>query len=400
MKKDLPLIMERTIYTYVIILFVVFMMKLIGLDYFGISMSSPFIMQLDKLLEVKILFNIICFLCIMIYQHIMTSIILKDKCYKLTLFSCLFTILLNTQLKKVLIPYNLNAVADILYLFILCKLYNKNVSLKRFCAVMLFNMLLQAISMITRYNYSLNYINSPAINLILNIDYMIMMLMSYKLIFMKGANKLCLISQEQVGSFLQKLTLLKKQLRKCLTRFSNSSKKERFEFIVYFVLFLLWNMFTMLIVLFIAQLNHTFIECIFIITSFWLNKTIFGKAFHLKNALHCFVLSNVSYYILDRLSTTNGISIIIPIFLGIALAYITSRFTRRKNKKLYRGMSEEELKEVLDKVTNNQLDYKICKYYYVDRYSEVKVAMLTCYSVINIKKRKQAINNKIKELLI
>ena len=63
-------------------------------------------------------------------------------------------------------------------------------------------------------------------------------------------------------------------------------------------------------------------------------------------------------------------------------------------------MSEEELKYWLSKVTNNSLDYKICKLYYVDRYSEIKVASMTCYSVENIKKRKKIINDLLKELII
>lgn len=58
------------------------------------------------------------------------------------------------------------------------------------------------------------------------------------------------------------------------------------------------------------------------------------------------------------------------------------------------------MKYYLTKVTNNKLDYKICKLFYVDRYSELKIANITNYSIENIKKRKKIINDKIKELII
>lgn len=149
----------------------------------------------------------------------------------------------------------------------------------------------------------------------------------------------------------------------------------------------------------IATLNETFIECIFILSSFWINKGVFGKAFHLKKASTCFIVSSLSYYILNRLTWNIGITFLIPIILGISLSYITSKFMARKEcMYLYRGINENDFYNLINKVTSNKEHIEICKMYYVDKESNVKVAMKFNYSEINIKKIKQKINNKIKEL--
>lgn len=405
MKKDMPLLMERTVYTYIFLLVMCFILKITGLDYFGINTSSPFIMFIDKIANNIIFYNLINFILIMFYQYVITSLILNDTSIKLTLYSLIPTFLFQFFLKNILIYYNINILGELLYLFILCLIYNKinkttDRLLKRFIVVILLNLLFQFISCSTRYKYLTHCIDSHTIDFILNIDYIIMILMSYKIYFTKGDVNLCGVFRVVVGSFLQKLISLPKLLRKYLTEFSNKTKKIKFEITLYTILLLLWNVFTVCCVLFVAFLNDTLIECIFILSSFWLNKTVFGKPFHFKNTMCCFIISNLTYYCLNRITTPLDISIVVPIMLGILLSYITSRLVKKNQKKLYKGMSEEELKYWLDKVTDNTLDYKICKLYYVERYSEVKVASMTCYSVENIKKRKRVINDLLKELII
>lgn len=405
MKKDIPLVMERTIYTYTFLLVASFILKLTGLDIIGIDMSNPVVLSLDKIFSNCVIYNIVCYMFIMLYQHIMTSIILDTKTTKLTMYSLLPTLLFHIHIKNILMLYHLNVIGEILYLFILCLIYNKinkttdKIS-KRFIIVVLFNILFESISTITRYKYSIEYVSSPTINIILNLDYTLTMLLIYKLYFMKGDVTLCGVFQVVVGSFSQKLISSVNSLKKYLKNFLTKNKKIKFEITLFTILCLLWNIFTVSCVLFVGFLNDTLVECIFILSSFWLNKTVFGEAFHLKNAAHCFIISNLTYYCLNRITTPLDISVLVPICLGILLAYFTSKLVKKNQKKLYRGMSEEELKYWLDKVTNNTLDYKICKLYYVDRYSEVKVASITCYSVENIKKRKRVINDLLKELII
>ena len=153
---------------------------------------------------------------------------------------------------------------------------------------------------------------------------------TYKLYFVKGELKSCL--KQEVGSYLLKKMNLKTLLKKSqenLHNFKKQNKEIKLTIIIYFILSLIWNIFTVIVVLLIAKLNQTFIECIFILTSFWLSKRVFGKAFHLSSMLHCFIISNLTYYLLNRVTTPLGISILVPIMLGVGLSYVTSKLVKK-----------------------------------------------------------------------
>lgn len=268
--------------------------------------------------------------------------------------------------------------------------------IKRTLIVSATNILFQFISIIARYKYMYILINSNCINFILNFDYILMLILAYKIYF-EGDVKICGNFQMVAGLYLQKLNLLKNSLKKFLTKFLNSSKKEKFKIILFVICMLIWNIFNLSIILCVAILNNTFIECLFILTSFWINKHSFGKPFHLKNVYQCFIVSNITYYILNRITTPLSISIFVPIFLGVLLSWFTSKLVKNKSKLLYKGMSEKELNDLLNKIECKTLDKQICNLYYVKRYSEIKVAAMTNYSVENIKKIKKKINDKLKE---
>ena len=269
----------------------------------------------------------------------------------------------------------------------------------RFIFVITFNIIIQFLSSVTRYKYQNKYINDFIPNIILNLDYLIMLLICYKLWLMKGVDFRC-IFQVEAGSSLQKQTLSLKQLKKYLAEFSNKNKQEKFEIILFTILSLLWNIFTVFVVLLIAKLNDTVIECIFILSSFWINKTVFGKAFHLDNAFHCFIVSNLTYYCLNRITAPIGISILIPIILGILLSYFTSKLVKDNKAKLYRGMPTDLFDEIILKVVNkNDIDYKICYMYYIEKIKEENIAYKVNYSKEAIQKHKKSVNDKIKRLV-
>ena len=232
MNNDVKLILKRTVLTYTYILFTVFILKLCGLDYFGIDTSNPFILWLDGFLNNFIVFNVINFILIMVYQHIMLSLMTDNKCYKFTAYSAFFTFAFQFGLKKRLMVCGLGVIGEFLYLFILLFCYSKinkrPIQVKRFVTVILISFLFQAVSTLTRYRYSIAYVTSPSINFIMNIDYLMLMVMTYKLYFMKGDVKLCGVFQVVVGSFSQKLTLLKEQQKQFQINYSKTSKKEKF----------------------------------------------------------------------------------------------------------------------------------------------------------------------------
>ena len=414
MKKDIDKVLSRTLFTYFTILFVIFILKMFGLNYFELDMNNKIINGINSFITHWRLENLWYAITLYINTFIIFAITCNDKSKKLHYF-ILATMPLNMVIQYLKSHYNfpfMFVFTDLLYLLILALCYIKFIQREKvhkynICNYFLFTLitiLFQFISLITR---NVNIVNQEnlykylIISIILDIDYFVLLLMSYKLYFIKGGKDLWVWVH---GSFSDLLISLKKLPRKLQISYQESKPKktdDELAYKIYLVLFWLYNFFTVVVVLFIATLNDTFIECIFILSSFWINKGVFGKPFHLKKASTCFIVSSLSYYVLNRLTWRIGISFLIPTILGIALSYITSKFmARQENLYLYKGMPEDKFYELIRKVTSNEEHIEICKRYYVDKHSNLKIALHFNYSEINIKKIKEKINKKIKELYI
>ena len=220
---------------------------------------------------------------------------------------------------------------------------------------------------------------------------------------MKGDNKLC--GMEVYLSSLKKINLkksllnLRKNYQSNLEKFREKSTQDKLTIIIFIILSLLWNTFTVLLIIFVAHINDTFIECLFILSSFWLSKGKFGKPFHFESMITCFIVSNLTYYTLNRVTTSIGISILIPILLGVGLSYVTSKFVKKEYKPLYRGMPLETFEETILKVEEkDSIKYKICKEFYINKISDLSLSFKYNYSVSGIRKIKSRINEKIKKL--
>lgn len=410
MEKDIDKLLSRTLFTYFIILFAVFALKLFGINYFGLNMDNKIINSINSFIMYWRLEQVWYSFTLFVNTFIILAITCNDKSKKMIMFS-LATMPLNIGIRFLKQTFDLPFLfvfTDLLYLFILAICYIKLVkrdkihkeNIINYWTFMAIDFIFQLISLITR-NVEITDHNNFITYFILDIDLFALMLISYKLYFMRGGNNLWM---EVHGCFSDLLISLKKLPRKFLTSYQNAKPKKREDklaYKIYIVLFWLYNIFTVLVVLFIATLNETFIECIFILSSFWINKGVFGKPFHLKKASTCFIVSSLSYYVLNRLTWKVGISFLIPVVLGIALSYLTSKLmARRENLYLYKGMPLDKFYELITKVTNNQEHIEICKRYYVDKESNLKIALSFNYSEINIKKIKEKINKKIKELYI
>lgn len=399
LKKDLRKILSTILNVYFILFILTLVIKLLGFDYFNIDKNNEIINNLNDVFTKCHLTKVWCTFTLFLSSYVMISIVSNNK--KKSLLTSIVTTTVDV-VSILTIKYHMNPIEIMLFdlLLLFCgSLYANDFklksTLKRMSVCFILNVAFQAISLITKNNSNLPSQNDFVSYFILNFDYILLIIMMYKYHNMKGEDKLC--GTVEVGSSLRKQTLLKRFQKEYQTKCSN---KEKFEFILTGILYLMWNLFTVLFVVFIAKLNDTVIECMFILTSFWLSKKVFNNTFHLKNVCSCFVVSNLTYYCLNRITLPIGVSSLTSICVGVLLSYFTSKLVKKNQKKLYRGMTEEELKYWLDKVTNNKLDYKICKLYYVDRYSETKVAAMTCYSIENIKKRKRVINDMLKELFI
>lgn len=408
MFKDYDKYLSASLKVYLFVLIIVFIMKLVGLDYFGINLNSPVLMKFEKIFINLYIRDIWYFFTLIIYVYITIAISCDDKkCLKMVII--LSPIIYIMQWLKVIInvPF-LVLVSDFAYIYILCLIYykltkknNYKKMTKRFFIYNLITMLIQFISLITRYKYNTNYEYGFIENFILNLDYFIMTILVYRLYFMRGVENKCIYQMEVYSSLPKQINLksLLKKLQKNYLSFKKQDKVTKLTFIIYFILVLIWNLFTIFVVLLIAQLNDTLIECIFIITSFWLSKRIFGKAFHLKSMIQCFIVSNITYYVLNRITTPLGISIFVPIMLGVGLSYVTSKLVKNSYKPLYRGMPKELFEETILKVVDKDSEkYKICYDFYIEKKSIISLSMKYNYTEIGIRKIKSRINDKIKRL--
>lgn len=412
MEKDVDKLLSRTLFTYFTVLFVVFILKIFGLNYFELDMNNRIINKINDFILYWKLENVWYFITLYINTFIIFAIACNDNSKRLHYFT-LATMPLNMIIQYVKSHYNfpfMFVFTDLLYLFILSLCYIKFIKREKvhrynvtnYWLFMFINFIYQFISLMTRNVTIVNQENLYQylmISILLDIDYFVLLIMTYKLYFIKGGKDLWVWVHGCFSDLLISLKELPKKLQTSYQKSKPKKQEDELAYKIYLIFFWLYNLFTVATVLFIATLNETFIECIFILSSFWINKGVFGKPFHLKKASTCFIVSSLSYYVLNRLTWKIGISFLIPIVLGIALSYITSLFmARRENLYLYRGMSLESFYKLISKVTSNEEHIEICKRYYVNKESNLKIALSFNYSEINIKKIKQKINKKIKEL--
>jgi len=403
MFKDYHKYLSASLKVYTFLLVITFILKIVGLDYFGLDVNNPVMIKLNSIVWHFKIREIWYIFTLWLYAYIILSVVSNNKKVKgvaliITIIDVICILTIKYKLIKV---FRFFLDAGILYLgcYISSKDKFKTV-FKRTTICLLINTLFQLISMITRKG-NLEIIQEDFISLfILNFDYILLMIISYKLYFLEGGIKLC--GMVEVGlSSLKKINLstLLKRLQRNLHNFKALDKETKLTYIIYFILSLIWNTLTIIIILLVARLNATFIECLFILTSFWLSKRTFGKPFHLPSMKQCFIVSNLTYYILNRITTPLGISILIPIMLGVGLSYITSKLVKKTYKPLYKGMPNNLFEETILKVTDkDNLDYKICYDYYVNNKSALQVSNKYNYTYDGVKKIFKRVNDKIKGL--
>ena len=400
MFKDYDKYLSTSLKVYLFVLICIFIMKMVGLDYFGLSINNPTVVIINNFCLKWRLDYIWSFISLYLQLYFYLCIVCeKKKIYYYSLIGTLINSIFQIFLMRMNIMDWIYQIVSLLITLILPIIVNKKFSLKRQIKYIILINVYQLISLFIRnVGVNSNYGNFM-IDSILNIDQLLLLMITYKIYFTKGDNK---IWELEAGSSLRKKLNLKnllKKLQKNLHNFQKLDKVTKLTYIIYFILSLIWNVFTIFVVLLVAKLNDTFIECIFILTSFWLSKRAFGKAFHLPSMIQCFIVSNLTYYVLNRITAPLGISIIIPILLGVGLSYVTSKLVKKTYKPLYRGMPEELFEETILKVTDkDSIKYKICYDFYIKKKSIISLSIKYNYTEAGIRKIKDRINNKIKGL--
>ena len=414
MFKDYDKYLSTSLKVYSFVLLLVLILKIVGLDYFGMDVNNPALLNLNKFITNYHLENIWYGFNLYVYAYIIIGITINENSKRLVLYVLAFLPII-IFLQSIKTGSLIFVLMDFTYLFLIAVIYLlitkqkvKKVNVSNYIVFFIvINTILQAISIMLRNGKVEILMNNFVVNFIYNLDYFIMMLIMHHLYFKKGCDSVC---QMVVSFSSQKLTSLKKSLTRLLKRSQNKknnkkkakdnrTKTEKISDRIYIVLSIFWNLFTLLLVFFIAFINDSIIECIFICFSFWVTKTVFGKAFHFESVITCFIVSNVTYFILNKITTPLGISIFIPILLGVGLSYVTSKLVKKSYKSLYRGMPIEQFDEtILNVVDKNSTKYNICYEFYIDKISDVSLSFKYNYSVAGIRKIRDRVNEKIKKL--
>ena len=403
MFKDYQKYLSTSLKVYLFVLLITFILKIVGFDYFGLDVNNPLLFNVDIIFTKYHLKEVWYFITIFLQLYFYLCLVCKRRnLYLYALIGSIMNLIVQYLLTMFLKPDWYYQLFSFILTFVLPMIINRRICFKRQIIFIILINIYQMISLFIRnVGVNANYGNF-IVDSLLNLDQLLLLIITFKIYFMKG-EILCL---QEAGSSLLKKINLKKSLQKLqknyqsnLEAFKKKKKEEKLTIIIFSILSLIWNCLTLVVVFIMAMINDTPIECIFIISSFWLSKRSFGEPFHFESMIVCFIVSNLTYFILNRVTTPLGISIFIPILLGVGLSYITSKFVKKTYKPLYRGMPKDTFEETILQVVDKDSDkYNICYEFYIDKKSDLSLSYKYNYSVPGIRKIRDRINNKIKRL--
>ena len=389
--------------TYFIIISIICLLKAFNINMFGVKYDNDLINVFSDFVIKHNLENIWYSITLYFYTYMILSISCKENSKKMKRYAFIITLIgIPYKFLMNIIPIKIiRSILEILFLLIPPIIYKKefkNTS-KSTIIYLILNTLFQGTAL---YCKNLEYkINDIFItNIMLDIDYIIIQLLFYYYYF----NREEVIDiwkmvvglfldlwhgfMQLPGSFLESLKHLIYGLKKhknTIKKVLKLKRKEKIDNIVflsiYYLLTLFWNIFTIILIVFIAKINNMTITIIFILFSFLFNKGKFGKPLHLKSAFYCFIISNVSYYFISRLTLPIGTSYLVPILIGVLTSYFTSLIVKYTTKDIYKGIKEEELRDMcrikqIDKYKEDLLvDYYCNKMNYVQLHFKYKYSI-------------------------
>lgn len=395
-EKDKELFLVSVLKIFVVLFLSSFIVRLIGFDAFGFDVDNSVIHKITNVIYIGYIgqFIILYFSCFVMMKLICNNG--NDKRYYVVSF--LIT-LLNILIQLLLNDTKLNQFYTILNIFMLLIgifAVDGKIPIKKTIIVFGMNMLYQGIAMVIR-NVSYHGEYTEIYDFLLQFDYIILLAISYIIVKMKGSEFRW--SLKVVGSSLHLPHLSKKSVIKSPKQsLSKEERREKLSENIYLFLVIIWNFFTLGCVIVVCTLNTTFITTLFLLVSFMVTKSTFGKAFHMKSALSCFVVSNLVYFALSRITVSIHVSFVVPIVLGVGLSYVTSLLVKKRDINLYRGMPTEELREICQNAYLNEYETCLLEDFYCYRMSLVRLAGKYHYSKDTIYYHKKKAIAKIKEL--
>ena len=415
MSKNFSKACLRTIITYFVIILIICLLKVINVDYFGVEYDNNLINKFAEFITNHQLENVWYSFTLYIYTYMILSISCKDSSKKMKLYAFAIT-LIGIPFKFFTNTVNNNYLRylfEFAFLLIPPVVYKRSFKvLKQIVLFLIINTLFQVATGFCK-NIDVKGFNQFITNVMFDIDYIIISLLFYYYYFERKEVKEL---WEMVAGYLSDLwhgftelpvSLLEssKHLIYGLKKHVNTMKKglrskEKIDnsilVFLYYLLSLFWNALTIVLVIFIASINNMTITILFVIFAFLFNKGKFGKALHLKSAFWCFIISNVSYYFISRLTLPIGTSYLVPILIGVCMSYFTSLIVKYTTKELYKGMSEEELKGICKLKGMDQYKIEFLTDIYCNEMNYVQLHFKYKYSIDRLRHMKMEYLKELK----
>ena len=377
--------------------------KLLGFNVFGLDLKNEILISVCDFLEkTKLNFGINVILLILeIYIILRLSCTSKNK--RIYYILALLGGLINFGVQYLIfekIGYTFYPVFCVVLFVILATIIEKKINIKKPLIIAGIIVLYQAMTLFLR-NITIDDKYEILYDFLLIFDEIVLLLSTYY-IFLKRNCELKwnyfldfpvweLVKQASAINSKSPSDILKEKKKLWV----EAPKEEKAYFIIYLMLIFMSELVNLTIIFFVAFLNHSIIECMFIFTSFMITKKVFGKPFHFDSAVKCWIVSNLTYYLLNKISLPITLSFVVPITLGVLLSYVMSRFVKEKSKQLYRGIYEQELLEICDNKNLTGHEINILKDFYCDRMSLVKMGFKYNYTEPAIRKQKKKALEKI-----
>lgn len=397
-EKDKELFLVSVLKIFVILFIGSFIVRLIGFDKFKFDIDNEIVTKITNIIYIGYIGQ---FIILYYTYYILMKLICKNTNEKIYHVVTSIMTIINIAMQLIINNPNfsqLYSILNVLMIYIGPVIIDKKLLLKRTTMIFILNLGYQVIALIIR-NISYGGEYTKVYDFLLQFDYIILLTISYVIVKMKGSEYKW--SLKAVGSYLHLQHSSKKSATKLPKEsLSREEKVERLTENIYLVLVIIWNFFTLGCVILVCTLNTTLITTIFLLISFMMTKATFGKAFHMKSALSCFIVSNLVYFALSRVTVSVNISFLIPIILGVGLSYVTSFFvkkTEKKEIKLYKGMKKEELLEIIKTKNLNKYEQNLLIDFYCNRMTLIKLSMKYNYSKDTIYYHKKKALKKLKE---
>lgn len=186
MFKDYDKYLSTSLKVYLFLLIIIFILKLVGLDYFGLDINNPIMIKIDLFLTKTKLVYLIDFITLYIMFYIYMAIVCNNKkVYKETFIATLIEFTLQYFIMIVDKNRIYKSLIDLVIFMIAPIFVNKKLKLKKQIFIILLINLYQIISYVIRGEMIYSNYYSKIEDILLNIDLYIMLFITYEIQFMK-----------------------------------------------------------------------------------------------------------------------------------------------------------------------------------------------------------------------